>query len=248
MQILRSLVFTIFLFAWTGLYAVFFGLFGVFIPFERRAWFPRNWGQVLLWALKWICRLDYVVEGRENLPPGNHVALVKHSSSWETFAQSVLLPPQAWVLKRELTWLPFVGWTARALRAIAVDRGAGHVAVKSVLRQGKARLAEGLWVVIFPEGTRMPPGTTRKYGLSGALMAIENGRLIVPVAHNAGYYWPRRGLLKKPGTIRVVIGKPMVAVGREPRELNQEVQNWIEAHSGPPGAPAPPGPPASPAV
>jgi len=237
MQFLGSLVFTSFLFVWTGFYAIAFSLFGGFLPFHRRAWFPRNWGSVLLWVLKKTCRLDYVVEGRENLPPGNHVALIKHSSSWETFAQSVLLPPQAWVLKRELTWLPFVGWTARLLRGIAVDRGAGHVAVKSVLRQGKARLADGLWVVIFPEGTRMPPGQTRKYGISGALLAIESGRLIVPVAHNAGYYWPRRGFMKRPGTIRVVIGQPIVAAGREPRGLNLELQAWIEAHSGPPSDP-----------
>jgi 1-acyl-sn-glycerol-3-phosphate acyltransferase len=162
------------------------------------------------------------------------VVLVKHSSSWETFAQTVLFPPQAWVLKRELTWLPFVGWGVRLLRAISVDRGAGHVAVRSVLQQGKARLAEGLWVVIFPEGTRMPPGQTRKYGVSGALLAAENDRCVVPVAHDAGYYWPRRGFLKRAGTIRVVIGAPIVAAGREPRELNLAIQSWIEANSGPP--------------
>jgi 1-acyl-sn-glycerol-3-phosphate acyltransferase len=161
------------------------------------------------------------------------VALVKHSSSWETFAQTVILPPQAWVLKRELTWLPFVGWTVRLLRAISVDRGAGHAAVKSVLAQGKQRLAEGVWIVIFPEGTRMPPGQTRKYGISGALLASDAGCCVVPVAHDAGYYWPRRGLMKKPGTIRVVIGAPIPAAGRDPRELNAEVQAWIEAHSGP---------------
>jgi len=233
MQLLGSLVFTTFLFVWTGGYAIVFALFGIFIPFRHRFRLARNWGTVLLWVLKKTCRLDYRVEGQTQLPAGAHVALVKHSSSWETFAQTVLLPPQAWVLKRELTWLPFLGWGVRLLHGIAVDRGAGHVAVKSVLQQGKARLEEGLWVVIFPEGTRMPPGQTRKYGISGALLAIENGALIVPVAHNAGYYWPRRGLMKKPGTIRVVIGAPIVAAGREPRELNQEVQDWIEAHSGP---------------
>lgn len=234
MQFLGSLVFTTFLFAWTAVYGILFSLLGGLVPFRHRAWFPRNWGSVLLWVLKKTCRLDYVVEGRENLPPGNHVALVKHSSSWETFAQTVLLPPQAWVLKRELTWLPFLGWASRLLRSIAVDRGAGHVAVKSVLEQGKARLSEGLWVIVFPEGTRMPAGQTRKYGISGALLAIESGALVVPIAHDAGYYWPRRGLMKKPGTIRVVIGKPIVTTGREPRELNLEVQAWIEAHSGPP--------------
>ncbi len=234
MQFLGSLVFTTFLFVWTGAYAIFFAFVGPLVPFRHRFGLARTWGRVLLWVLKHTCRLDYRVEGASNLPDGAHVALVKHSSSWETFAQTVLLPPQAWVLKRELTWLPFVGWGVRLLRAIAVDRGAGQIAVKSVLEQGKARLAEGLWVVIFPEGTRMPPGQTRKYGISGALLAIESGTRVVPVAHDAGYYWPRRGLMKKPGTIRVVIGEPIDTTGREPRELNLQVQAWIEAHSGPP--------------
>jgi 1-acyl-sn-glycerol-3-phosphate acyltransferase len=103
--------------------------------------------------------------------------------------------------------------------------------VRSVIEQGKARLAEGEWVVIFPEGTRMPAGETRKYGISGALLAVETGKLIVPVAHDAGYYWARRGLLKKPGTIRVVIGPPIPTAGRDPRVINAEAQAWIEAHS-----------------
>lgn len=231
MQFARSLVFTAFLFTWTFLVGLTFGLLGWLIPRAYRFACARMWGSVLLWALRVICRLDYRVEGRENLPAGNHVALVKHASSWETFAQVVLLPPQAWVLKHELTWLPFVGWSVKWLRAIAVNRGAGHVAVKGVLEQGRQRLAEGLWIVIFPEGTRMPPGQTRKYGISGALLAVENERCIVPVAHNAGYFWPRRGLLKRAGTVRVRIGKPIVAAGREPREVNAEAQAWIEANS-----------------
>lgn len=234
MQFIGSLAFTTFLFVWTAAYAILFALLGGLVPFRYRYLFARNWGSVLLRVLKLTCRLDYRIEGAVRLPAGAHVALVKHSSSWETIAQTVLLPAQAWVLKRELTWLPFVGWCVRLLRSIAVDRGAGHVAVKSVLRQGKQRLAEGIWVVVFPEGTRMPPGQTRKYGISGALLASESGCCVVPVAHDAGYYWPRRGLLKRAGTIRVVIGAPIPAAGRDPRELNAEVQAWIEAHSGPP--------------
>lgn len=231
MQALRSLLFTMFLFTWTAFVGVTFSLLGWMISRDHRSVCARAWGGVLLWALKSICRLDYRVEGRENLPAGNHVALVKHSSSWETFAQAVLLPPQTWVLKRELTWIPFVGWSVKLLHSIAVNRGAGHIAVKSVLDQGRKRLAEGLWIVIFPEGTRMPPGQTRKYGVSGALLAVENDRCIVPVAHNAGYFWPRRGLLKRAGTIRVRIGKPIRAAGRDPREINAEAQAWIEANS-----------------
>lgn len=231
MQFTRSLLFTMFLFTWTFFVGVTFALLGWLIPRDYRFPCARGWGAVLLWALKTICRLDYRVEGRENLPAGTHIALVKHASSWETFAQAVLLPPQAWVLKRELTWIPFVGWSVKLLRSIAVNRGAGHIAVKSVLEQGAKRLAEGLWIVIFPEGTRMPPGTTRKYGISGALLAVENDRCIVPVAHNAGYFWPRRGLLKRAGTIRVRIGKPIPAAGRDPRQINAEAQAWIEANS-----------------
>jgi 1-acyl-sn-glycerol-3-phosphate acyltransferase len=231
MQALGSIVFTSFLFAWTGFCAIGISVLGPFMPAKSRFVLAQIWSTVLLAVLKWTCRLDYRVEGRENLPAGNHIALVKHASSWEAFAQVVLLPRQAWVLKRELTWLPFVGWGVRLLHGISVDRGAGHIAVKSVLEQGRARLAEGLWIVIFPEGTRMPPGQTRKYGVSGALLAVESGKLVVPVAHNAGYYWPRRGFLKKPGTIRVRIGKPIVTTDRDPREINAEAQAWIEANS-----------------
>jgi len=231
MQMLRSIVFTLWLFVWTFCYGVFFVVAASLLPFRGRFALARFWGRVLLASLRLLCRLDYRVEGLENLPAGNHVALMKHASSWETFAQAVILPPQVWVLKRELTWIPFVGWGVRLLRAISVDRGAGAVAVRGVVEQGKARLAEGEWIVIFPEGTRMPPGQTRKYGVSGALLASEAGKLIVPVAHDAGYYWPRRGWYKKPGTIRVVIGPPIVAAGRDPRELNLEAQAWIEAHS-----------------
>jgi 1-acyl-sn-glycerol-3-phosphate acyltransferase len=124
-----------------------------------------------------------------------------------------------------------MGAQARTDVGTAIDRGAGKSAVQSVLDQGKQRLDEGKWIVIFPEGTRMPPGETRRYGVSGALLAARNDRLIVPVAHDAGYFWPRRGLYKKPGTIRVVIGPPIAAAGREPREVNEEAQAWIEAHS-----------------
>jgi 1-acyl-sn-glycerol-3-phosphate acyltransferase len=234
MQWLRSLVYTAWFMLWTGCYAVFFSLVGGLLPFRARFVLAQVWSRVLLTTLRWCCRLDYQVTGQENLPAGNHIALMKHSSSWEAFAQVALLPAQVWVLKRELMWVPALGWSLKLMRAIAVDRGAGGTAVRGVVEQGKRRLAEGEWVVIFPEGTRMPPGQTRRYGVSGALLAVETGKLIVPVAHDAGYYWPRRGLYKKPGTIRVTIGPPIQTAGRDPRDINIEAQNWIEAHSNPP--------------
>lgn len=240
LQFIGSLAFTAFFMLWTFFYAIFFVVACLFLPFRGRFALARVWARVILAVLRWTCRLDYQVEGRERLPPGNHIALMKHSSSWETVAQVLLLPPHVWVLKRELIWIPFVGWGIQQLRAIAVDRDAAHGAVRGVIEQGNARLAEGKWIVIFPEGTRMPPGETRKYGISGALLAAETGRLIVPVAHDSGYYWPRRGLLKKRGTIRVVIGPPIAAAGRNPRDINAEAQSWIEAHSTHAATPATP--------
>ena len=227
-QLLGSLFFTGFLFAWTFLYAIPFVIICAFRPFPRRFVLARAYAATVLWVLKWSCGLDYRLEG-EPLPEGCHVALWKHSSSWETMAMMVVFPRQVWVLKRELLWIPVVGLAVRQMHAIAIDRQAGHSAVAQVIEQGKDRLAEGDWVIIFPEGTRMPPGETRRYGVSGTLLAGETGRLIVPVAHNAGFYWPRRGLLKKPGTVRVVIGAPVAVAGREVREVNEEIQAWIEA-------------------
>jgi 1-acyl-sn-glycerol-3-phosphate acyltransferase len=224
-----SLIFTAFLFLWTFFYAIFFVIACSFLPFRRRFVLARFWALVLLAVLRLTCRLDYVIEGRENLPEGNHIALWKHSSSWETIAMAVVFPRQVWVLKRELLWIPFVGWGIRQLHAIAIDRKSGSSAVHQVVDQGRSRLAEGDWVIVFPEGTRMAPGQTRKYGVSGALLARETGRFVVPVAHNAGHYWPRRGLFKKSGRIRVVIGKPIVATGMDPREVNEKAQAWIEA-------------------
>ncbi|MDB6087599.1 MAG: Phospholipid/glycerol acyltransferase [Gammaproteobacteria bacterium] len=229
MQFIGSLIFTAFLFVWTFFYAIFFVIACLFLPFRHRFRLARVWAAVLLAALKWFCRLDYRIEGAQNVPADNHIALWKHSSSWETIAMAVVFPRQVWVLKRELLWIPVVGWGIRQLHAIAIDRKSGHSAVGQVVEQGKQRIAEGDWVMIFPEGTRMLPGQTRKYGVSGTLLAVETGRLIIPVAHNAGTYWPRRGLMKKPGTIRVVIGPPIEAAGRDVREINLAVQGWIEA-------------------
>ena len=230
-QMLGSLFFTGFWFAWTFLYAIPFVIACAFLPFPRRFVLVRAYATVVLWVLRWSCGLTYRIEGAP-LPEGGHVALWKHSSSWETMAMMVVFPRQVWVLKRELLWIPVVGLGVRQMHAIAIDRRAGHSAVAQVIEQGKARLAEGDWVMVYPEGTRMPVGETRRYGVSGTLLAGENGRLLVPVAHNAGHYWPRRGLMKKPGTVRVVIGAPVNPAGRDPRAVNEEIQQWVEATVG----------------
>ena len=228
LQAAGSLFFTAFLFLWTFFYAIPFVLACLVLPFRRRFPLARFWAATLLWVLRWTCGLDYRVEG-EPIPAGCHIAFWKHSSSWETMAMMVVFPRQVWVLKRELLWIPVVGIAVRQMHAIAIDRKAGHSAVSQVIAQGKDRLAEGDWIMIFPEGTRMPAGETRRYGVSGTLLAAETGAFIVPIAHDAGYYWPRRGLMKKPGTVRVVIGAPVTVTGRDARAVNEELQSWVEA-------------------
>lgn len=199
------------------------------LPYERQFAIARWWARHLFRVLKFLCRLDYHVEGRENIPAGNHIAMCNHTSAWETAAQFLLFRAQVWVLKRELLWIPFVGWGLQLLRPIAIDRAAGHRAVNQVIAQGRERLADGLWVVIFPEGTRVAAGKVRRYGVSGALLATETGKLVVPVSHNAGDFWPRRGFLKKAGTVQVIIGQPIDARGLDPRDVNEAVPHAIEA-------------------
>jgi 1-acyl-sn-glycerol-3-phosphate acyltransferase len=140
-----------------------------------------------------------------------------------------VVPPAAWLLKREVIWIPIVGWAVSTYKPIAINRSAGHSAVNQVISQGRERLASGMGIVVYPEGTRVAPGETRKYGISGALLATQTGALVVPIAHNSGYFWRRRSIMKKAGTIRVVIGPPIDPKGMDPRELNAQAQRWIEA-------------------
>jgi len=228
MQWLKSFVCTVLLFANTFLFAVIVMLSAPFGLDARHA-SARAWARTNLWLLRVLCGLDYVVEGVENIPrEGAHISYWKHTSAWETIAQMLVFPPQSWVLKREIMWIPLIGWATALMRPIAINRSAGHRAVNQVVEQGTKRLAEGLWILLFPEGTRVLPGRTRKYGLSGALLASRTGAKLVPVAHNAGDYWARRGLLKKPGIVRVVVGPPIETLGRDPRVLNEQAQAWIE--------------------
>jgi 1-acyl-sn-glycerol-3-phosphate acyltransferase len=226
-QWLGSAAFTLYLFVSAAAYAVLL-MPTVLLP--RRVTYAgaAGWVRSVLFMLRWLCKLDYVVEGLEHLPARSSVVLMKHSSAWETMAQLRIFPGQTWVLKRELIWIPVFGWVLLKLKPIAIDRKGGHAAVQQVLHQGRQRLAEGIWVVIFPEGTRVPAGETRRYGMSGALLAEAAELPVVPVAHNAGDYWPRRSWLKRPGTIRVVIGPPIPTAGVDPRLVNERTQRWIE--------------------
>lgn len=216
----------------------FVSAFAVSVVLILMFWAPQDWRQrVLVWycsmlldAGNLMCGLKVVIEGKENLPDTPSVLMIKHTSTLETYGHVPMFPRTSWVVKRELIWTPFVGWAiALVLNPIAINRGRGRSAVTQVIEQGKERLASGAWVTIFPEGTRVQPGETRKYGVSGAALAKEAGAPIVPVAHNAGDFWRRREFVKRPGTVRFVIGPPIDASTQSAKETNLIVQDWIES-------------------
>jgi len=226
---LGSVVFTAYLFLSVPVYAA--GAFGAaLLPGVAPFGSARAWARSVLSALKLLCGIDYRVDGLEHLEGDNCVVLLKHSSAWETIAQFVIFSSrQTWVMKRELLWVPILGWVLMLFKPIAIDRKGGRRAVEQVLRQGQRRLNDGFWVMIFPEGTRVPIGQKRRYGVSGALLASTAGCSVIPVAHDAGRYWARRGVLKQPGTIRLSIGPRIAAAGRDARDVNAEVERWIDA-------------------
>lgn len=194
-----------------------------------RSRIASGWAYCTLFWLKLTCNLGVSVKGKEHIPNHPSIILSKHQSAWETIALQTIFPPQIWVMKRELLMIPFLGWAFMALAAIPIDRSAGREALKKLVAHGKDRLSRGLWVVIFPEGTRTAPGQRAKYHIGGAWLASHTQSTVVPVAHNAGRYWRKNSFKKYPGTIQVVIGPPIETAGLKPDEVNQRVENWIEA-------------------
>jgi len=212
--------------------AVVFSLLAILVwplPFNWRYKCVSQWAISNLWLLEKVCGIRYEVEGLDNISEEACIILCKHQSSWETLALQAIFPPQVWVLKRELLWLPFFGWGLASLNPIAIDRGAGRKALNQIVEQGRERLSSGAWVVIFPEGTRIASGVMGKFGIGGAKLAIETGFPIVPVAHDAGKAWPRHGFIKYPGVIKLVIGAKIATEDESASELNQKVFNWMES-------------------
>jgi 1-acyl-sn-glycerol-3-phosphate acyltransferase len=226
--VLRSSLFALFQLAITPPYALVALLTFPFTP-PTRYRVISGWARLLVAAAERICGIRYRVIGAENVPRHPCIILSKHQSAWETLAFQVIFPPQAWVVKRELLRIPFFGWGLAMLDPIAIDRGSGARALRQMLEQGRDRLARGLCIVIFPEGTRVAPGARREYRAGGAWLASKTEAPVVPVALNSGAVWRRHAFLKYPGTITVSIGAAIDTKGLAPEDINRRVEDWVEA-------------------
>ena len=224
----RSLLFA----ALHFLSVIFFSIFALILwplPFRWRYKLVSQWAVFNLWLLKVICGIRYEVEGGENIPDEPCIIICKHQSAWETLALQVIFPQQVWVLKRELLWIPFFGWGLAALNPIAIDRGAGRKALNQVVEQGKDRLASGSFIVIFPEGTRIPIGQIGRFGIGGAKLAVDTDVGVIPVAHDAGKAWPKNSFIKTPAKIKMVIGEKIEVQNMTAGDVNKRVYQWMES-------------------
>ncbi|MDQ7090323.1 MAG: lysophospholipid acyltransferase family protein [Methylococcales bacterium] len=198
------------------------------LPFRTRYQLSQGWIKSVLFIAKICCGITYEVEGLENLPKNQAVIILcKHQSAWETMALRLFLPLQVSLLKRSLLWIPFGGWALATLKPIAIDRENQREALKMLISQGTKALKEGLWVVVFPEGTRAAPKEHKKFSVGGAILAHKSGCPVIPLAHNAGSFWPRYSFLKYPGVIKVKIGTAIKVEGKKAREINAEAEQWI---------------------
>jgi 1-acyl-sn-glycerol-3-phosphate acyltransferase len=207
---------------------VFLAAFLLPFSFTVRYGFISQWARFNLWWLNKTCKIDYRVKGIENIPASNGLIFCKHQSTWETLALQNIFPPQVWLLKREILYIPVFGWGMKMLDPIAIDRSKGTKALRQLITEGTKRLKRGRWVVIFPEGTRMKPGQEGKYHKGGAMLAERSGYPVVPVAHNAGSFWVHKQFIKQPGTIQVSIGPAIDTAGRKSSEINELARSWIE--------------------
>jgi 1-acyl-sn-glycerol-3-phosphate acyltransferase len=224
---LRSLAFALFQIIVTPLYAL--AVFALaWLPPVRRYRLVTGWCALNLWAARWVCGIRHRVIGLENVSATAHIVACKHSSTWETLFLSRLLPPLAYVAKKELLSLPFFGWAFALASPITIDRSAGENAMVQIAHQGRKRVAQGFWIVLYPEGTRIPVGKRVHYKSGAARLAVEMQVPILPIAHNAGWLWPKGVMGKRPGTITVSIGKPIVPGTMEPAQLMNVVEGWIE--------------------
>lgn len=217
-----------------GITLVLFSVLGQLtrpFSFKTRYQFMHYWARFCLLWLRWTCGVRYELHGQENINPEQAgLILARHESAWETLAFQEIFPRQAYVLKRELLKIPFFGWGMALLNPIAIDRGAGRKALNQLVLEGKARLESGDWVVVFPEGTRMPPAQLGKINIGGAMLATKAKAPVYLVAHNAGCFWPKNSFIKRPGTIQVHISPALDVTEMSAADINQQVEQWLSGH------------------
>lgn len=227
LQVLGSLVFLIGQIV-SAVFMSVVALCCLVLPSLLRARIIASWARFNIWSLKHTCGLTYQVHGVENIPSQPAIIFSNHQSAWETLCFQLIFPPQSYILKWSLLWIPFFGWGLAANRPVAINRIKKNKALEQLCKQGIERLNDGRWLVIFPEGTRCPPERPAKFQIGGALLATRSGALVVPVAHNAGLYWPKNSFFKYTGTIQLHIGKPIDTSGKKPREINAQAESWIK--------------------
>jgi 1-acyl-sn-glycerol-3-phosphate acyltransferase len=229
MSTLRSLLFALYQMILTPIYATLVLLL-FWLPPVPRFRFITGWCLLNLIGARLICGIRHRVIGAENIPQraDPHLVMSKHSSTWETLSLNFLFPPLAFVAKKELLSIPFFGWAFRCASPITIDRKSGQSAMTQIATQGRERLTQGFWIVVYPEGTRIRAGTHAHYKTGGARLAMTLGVPILPVAHNAGYLWPKGVLGKMPGTVTMSIGAPIASDGKDMQRLMNEVESWIE--------------------
>ena len=204
-------------------------LISLIFPLHFRHTLIRYYMHVYFYVLKGVCHIDYKIEGLENIPKGrNGIIMCKHASTWETFLLPQYFHSPAPIAKRELAWIPFFGWGLLVSDPIFINRADKRSAMQQVIEKGSKCLKQGRWIMVFPEGTRIPFGETGHYKIGGARLAAETGYPVLPIAHNAGWFWPRRKFIKKPGTITMVIGPLIETKGRKPEEILKLAKDWIE--------------------
>lgn len=229
MQRIRSVLFLLFM-AITVVPYAFLCLLCAPLPRPMRFRITIGYPRAVLHAGRILCGMRWQVRGLENLPDGPAILLSKHQSTWETFFLVSQMPREmCFVFKRELLRIPFFGWGMALLDMIHIDRKNSRDAFEQIVAQGERKLAEGRWIVMFPEGTRTPVGSQGRYKSGGARLAIRTGAPVVPIAVNAGACWPKHDFVKRPGLITVSIGKPIASTGMTPDTLTDEVERWIEA-------------------
>ncbi len=197
------------------------------LPIKQRYAIGSSWAKMNMVFLRWFCNLNYEIKGKENIPDEASLVISNHQSTWETMGFQDFLPNQLWVMKKELFRIPIFGWGLALMQPIAIDRSAGRKAIDQIVEQGEEKLTQGRWVIVFPEGTRISPGVKSKFKVGAFVFASKISHPVLPVAHNAGEFWPKHSFIKYPGTITVSIGEAFNACEMKPDAIKEKVEGWI---------------------